>query len=256
MSFTRSPAAAPNARQVKSVLKGAAASLSGKKRGADGAVRRNSYDVDDNRAKPWRPIGDGTVTGALDWIDALMKTAREYDRMHKKPGQRGGGLGGPFVITVLEALLGRRGTIGIDFKSGRLDPALDTLQRVTGFARGTIVRALAKLKEHGFLSWVRRSQKTGKEGELGPQREQASNAYYFDLKAMNKAVRQRLRDLINARRRRRDTERAQAAPAALAATEPATAQDPALAAVLERVRALVDNASSPNALYQASGVKG
>jgi hypothetical protein len=156
-------------REMRQLIAGATAALTGRKRGPDKSVRRDSYDIEDPRAQVFRPIGDGTIAGAMGWIDALLQTAREFDRAHKKPGQRGG-LGGPYAIIVLEALLGRRGVIAIDFKTGRLDPALATLEKITGFARATIVRHLAKLREHGFLDWVRRSRKTGNDREFAPAR--------------------------------------------------------------------------------------
>ncbi|MEJ8630573.1 hypothetical protein P0F65_13380 [Sphingomonas sp. I4] len=76
-------------------------------RGEDRTVRRDSYDVDDKRANVWRPIGDGTVAGAMDFRDALIQTAREYDDHHR--GDRGVRPLGWTAIRVLEILLGVRG---------------------------------------------------------------------------------------------------------------------------------------------------
>ena len=41
--------------------------------------------------------------------------------------------------------------------------------------------AIRRLRFHGLIDWVRRSIKTGNDGEFAPQREQTSNAYYFDF---------------------------------------------------------------------------
>lgn len=136
-------------------------------------VRRNSYDVDDKRAKVFRPIADGTVAGALSFIDKALSAIREWDNHVKEAGKRhrlGAG-----AIRLYEVLL-RRCT---DFKTGRCEPCLDTLQRLMGLARATIVSYLARLKEEGFLGWQRRTKKTGNAPGEGPQVRQISNAYYF-----------------------------------------------------------------------------
>jgi hypothetical protein len=242
-------------RNVKQLIAGATASLTGRERGPDKSVRRDSYDIDDPRAQVFRPIGDGTIAGAMGWIDALLQTAREFDRYHKKPGQRGG-LGGPYVITVLEALLGRRGVVAIDFKSGRLDPALTTLEKITGYARGTIVRALAKLREHGFLDWVRRSRKTGNDREFGPQREQTSNAYFFSLSRLPKAVLRRFLDLVAARRAKAAARAATAPTATQGPPPPRKPANPELASTLQAMADHFTSASPPDGLYPHSGVKG
>ena len=69
----------------------------------------------------------------------------------------------------------------VDFKTGRLEPAIDTLCKRVKRARSTVVIYLRKLKEHGFLDWVRRSEPTDNAGEAGPQVRQISNAYGFSL---------------------------------------------------------------------------
>lgn len=121
------------AGEVRSLIKAAGAKFAGRDRGPDRKVRRDSYDVDDSRAQVFRPIGDGTTAGALRWIDTLVKTAKEFDLVHK-PGTRGQLT--PYGIRVLEELLRLP-----NFKTGRLDPALDHLQKVTGYERATIVRS-------------------------------------------------------------------------------------------------------------------
>jgi hypothetical protein len=157
---------------------------------------------------------------------------------------------------VLEALLGRRGVIAIDFKTGRLDPALATLEKITGFARATIVRHLAKLREHGFLDWVRRSRKTGNDREFGPQREQTSNAYFFSLSRLPKAVLRRFLDLVAARRAKAAARAATALTAPQAPRPPRKPANPELASTLQAMADLFTNASPPDGLYTHSGVKG
>lgn len=252
MSRTHS-SPAPIARQARQLIAKSTAHLTGRdERGRDRKVRRGSYDVDDRRAQVFRPIGDGTTAGALSWIDCLLKTVSEWDDMERaRGGARPLGLHG---MRVLETLLGRRGTIALDFRTGRLEPAIDTIARVARVGRTTVIRALARLRELKILSWVRRSQSTGNDGHYGPQREQVSNAYYFTPEALPARVMQRLRDLVARKAlRRRGT-----APASPPSPAPSPASDE-LRDVLARFRAGIDardqasNASPPSGQYPGSG---
>lgn len=230
------------ARQARQLAKSFTAKLTGRERGPDRAVRRESFDIADRRAQVFRPIGDGTKEGAMSWIDCLLKVARDYDDLERAKG--GARPLGHTAIAVLEVLLGRRGRtrIPIDFRTGRCDPAIDTIAAAVNLARITVVRALAKLKAKGFISWVRRSRKTGNDGTFAPQREQTSNAYFFDFAEMPKNVRQRLRDLVEARRRGRAAKAASAAPAVQAA--PAAPQSPLLREALRALETKVVGAST------------
>ncbi|MDF0489229.1 hypothetical protein PX554_13895 [Sphingomonas sp. H39-1-10] len=225
------------ARQARLLTKKLAAELSGKKRGPDRRVIRHSVDENEPDAKPWRPIGDGTRDGALGWIDCMLEVARDFDDLERR---KGGGrpLGGTGIV-VLEVLLGRRGRkrVPIDFKTGELYPMIDTIAQAANLCRVTVVRALARLKAHGFLRWVRRSKKTDKEGEFAPQRVQTSNAYYFDPGALPKAVRIRLRQLFD--RKLRAIERRNGAPPTGPTAPPKPSYSP-LRAALEAFGDAVD----------------
>ena len=70
----------------------------------------------------------------------------------------------------------------VDFRSGRLDPSIETLMRRLRRSRDAIVTALKALRAHGFLDWLRRYVPTGNEGR-GPQVQQTSNAYRLSLPA-------------------------------------------------------------------------
>ena len=193
MSSTHIHGGDPTARTTRTLVSNVAAALCGKRRGPHRGVRRHSYDIDDPRARVWRPIADGSKAGGLKWADALLRTAEEYDVVHKPKGARG-----PLMangIRVLKTLLYR----ALDFKTGRLEPTIEWLAQAAGLARPTVVRALARLKAHGFLDWVRRSRKTGADGEFGPQRAQTSNAYFFDFARMNRRVLMRLEALLRAK---------------------------------------------------------
>lgn len=51
----------------------------------------------------------------------------------------------------------------VDFRTGRLEPAIETLMRMLRRSRDAIVRALKALRSHGFLDWLRRYVPTGNE---------------------------------------------------------------------------------------------
>ena len=212
------------ARDVARLMKGAGAQLAGRKRGPDKRVRRASYDVDDRRAQVFRPINGGSRVAGLQWRDALLKTAEEYDLVGKQQG-RWAPLG-EFARRVLKELLAL-----VDFKTGRLDPSYRRLMERTGFARSTIASALRRLRIHGWLDWVRRTRVV--DGEAGPERKQTSSAYTFPLTGLPGRVRQRFRDLLDRAARRTTGE-----PATAASALP---RDPELAAAIARVQALFDS---------------
>lgn len=73
------------ARATRSVLRGAGAQLAGRERGPDHAddrrvPRRNSYEENDARAKPWSKIGDGSVIQGLMHKEALVDAAEALRR--------------------------------------------------------------------------------------------------------------------------------------------------------------------------------
>jgi len=140
-------------------------------------VRRNSYYASDRRSSAlWRPIAANNGE-ALRLIAARLKAAEHYNERNKQAGDRQGPLG-DVGIRLLRELYRI-----VDFKTGRLEPAIDTLCERINRARATVVKYLAKLKEHGFLDWVRRSEPVDNPG-AGPQVRQITNAYGFGLPAM------------------------------------------------------------------------
>lgn len=219
---------APSVTAVRNLIAKTGAALSGKKRNHD-PVHRHSYDVDSKQADVFRPIGGGTVASGLGWADDMLQLAEEYDITHKKKGERG-----PLMangIRVLKALLRKF----LNFKTGQLDPALTTLMTATGLSKAAVVDALKRLRKHGFLDWVRRSEKVGVKGEAGPQRKQASNAYFCDLSAMAKAVRQRFLDLREARRRRAIASEASRTGTPVPCLQPQKPADPEMEALLGQI---------------------
>lgn len=148
-------------------------------------VWRNSYYEGQLEDRLWRPIGigrqRGTRRGAARLAGAVLKAAKALDirtrkeRKAKTPGSRNGLLG-EIGIAVLEALYGL-----VDYATGRLEPAIGTIAERTGYSYSAVHNALARLRDQGFLKWIRRSRKTERKGEAGPQVEQIPNAYALTI---------------------------------------------------------------------------
>lgn len=161
------------------------------------------------------PIGrPATIRRELGRLEAWLKPAEERLRR--------------IDVDVLKALLQF-----VDFATGRLFPSLEEIARRAGCHKNSVVKALNRLKLHGFLSWVRRTIRTGNEGEFGPQLEQTSNAYYFEHRQrMAPRTWQRYWQLLCAKLRRLGKRPAQVAPAApQAASAPLTPMQAAVAAL-------------------------
>lgn len=138
-------------------------------------VRRNSYYASDRRSTSlWRPIAHDSRQ-ARRLIAARLKAAEYYNECNKQTGDRQGPLG-DVGIRLLRELYRI-----VDFKTGRLEPAIDTLCQRINRARATVVKYLARLREHGFLEWVRRSEPIDDADGAGPRVRQITNAYGFCL---------------------------------------------------------------------------
>ncbi len=131
-------------------------------------VRANSHEAGKCEAALWKPM-------RRQELRQIVVAAQRYDVAKKRPGARNGPLG-----EVALRILGLMGNI-IHKKTGQLDPSIEYLMRMLGRARDTIVRALAALRTHGFIHWLRRFTPTGNAGERGPQVRQTSNAYRLTL---------------------------------------------------------------------------
>lgn len=140
-------------------------------------VRRESLDVDDPRAQVFRPV-DGGIAFVERYLEAIEAWADQIKRAGKQHEINAN------AIRVLKALLRRC----MDFKTGTCEPCLDTLMRLTRLARRTVTRALATLRKHGFLDWIRRTVRTDNPPGEGPQVRQVSNAYWIDLGRLPKRV--------------------------------------------------------------------
>lgn len=132
-------------------------------------VRRHSHERHHCEAGFWQPISRREA-----W--RIVLAAKRFNCARKMFGRRNGPLG-HIGIEVLELLANL-----VDFRSGRLEPAIDYLQDKLGRSRAAIVAALDALRRHGYLDWIRRYVKTGDEGKGHPPR-QVSNAYRLVLPA-------------------------------------------------------------------------
>lgn len=130
-------------------------------------VRRHSYFKGRAEGRIWRPTNRQEV-------QKVLLAAKRYELAERQKGERTGPLGS-VAIEVLEFFVNL-----VDFRTGRLEPSLDTIMGKVRRSRDAVVRALKALRTHGFLDWLRRYEPTGNEGR-GPQVQQASNAYRLSL---------------------------------------------------------------------------
>lgn len=144
-------------------------------------VWRNSYYKGQFEERLWqRPIADGSIKGAKRRIGVILRTAKEMerrslrDRRKLHPGCRNGKLG-HVGLEVLEILYQKF----VDYRTGRLDPAIATIADHIGRSYAAVHAALCRLRRHGFLHWIRRSEPTN--NQCGPQVRQITNAYVLDL---------------------------------------------------------------------------
>lgn len=163
-----------NARSFGDIVKGHSLT---KSRRTGEPVWRNSYYVGQIEDRVFRPIAGGRKRDAARWVGALRKAARSFElktraeRQELEPGARNGALG-QVGIAVLEYLYEI-----VDFATGQLDPAVRTIADAIGHSYSAVHDALKRLRQHGFLEWMRRSRPKENPEPGGPQVEQASNAY-------------------------------------------------------------------------------
>ncbi len=176
-------------QQARHILRKFGAQLSGRDRGQDPKVRRDSLDVDDRRAQVSRRLADGSEAGTLAYIDALLRTAREFDLFTRQ--RKGFRPLGDTALHILDVVL--RGHWH-HFQTGRIDPAISQIMKATGYVRQTVVDGLAKLAKHGFLDWIRRTERVAHPIPGGPTRQQANNSYFVDLAIMAARAGKNVRD--------------------------------------------------------------
>lgn len=128
-------------------------------------------------AAAW-PVWAGSTTQPVDWHPMPKKAAirlwhraRDFDRRTHQPGRHGGAVGSSALL-VLHALI----FDFWNFRTGRLDPGYAAIAHKSGVCQRTVASALARLRELGILTWLRRCQATtGPGGRF--RLEQQTNAY-------------------------------------------------------------------------------
>lgn len=168
-----------NARMVGDVLHaGGFKYLPRERRGGNGApIWRNSYEEGQLEDRIWRPIARGKMRAAKRLLGARLKAVRTMERktrlarreLHRNAKN---GAIGPIAVEVLEYLYGI-----VDFATGRLEPAVQSIADHIGRSYGAVHNALKALRRHGFLHWIRRSRAADTKGEAGPQSVQIPSAY-------------------------------------------------------------------------------
>ncbi len=149
-------------------------------------IWRHSYDVDTPEGKPWLRVLDGARDTWTVAKNALCRTCREDINEQAKQAadaRRNGGKVDRHRLRVgddriLEAYLD-------DYNpdTGELFTAQKTIADELGLLSASPINAaVARLRRHGYLDWVRRSRVTEEEGQPGWKRKQASNGYFFDWK--------------------------------------------------------------------------
>jgi hypothetical protein len=183
----------------------------------------------------------------------MLLAAKRYELTAREAGSRTGPLG-HVALEVLELLANL-----VDFRTGRLDPSLDYLKGKLKRSKDAIVRALANLRTHGFLDWLRRYVPTGNEG-AGPRVQQTSNAYRLSLPARAVRLMGRLLqepplpdDFVAAQDLRKAEIAAHRASLSMAELPLFEIDDPDLAAQLSRLGSLVMERES--AKQSESGTK-
>lgn len=206
-------------------------------------VRRHSHNAGGAEVGLWRQYNMFPKSEH----NARMRALEEFERETKLPGKRNGAIGA-IGMEVYRYLMRLRGK-----KTGRLDPTVRWIADAIRRSRSAVHAALTRLKEHGFLDWIRRCQPIENAEPDEQQTEQIANAYILQTPATAK---ERVRRML-----RRPTEFVRAVAEKLARQRKlesstvdeviAEATDPGLRAVLERLRDAVEGANPPTGQTEA-----
>lgn len=197
-------------------------------------VRRNSYDLEDPRAKVFRKIGDGSAAQGFAHTGALRETLKALIKQQRQEGYEGADRLQRSDYFVFDAMLSL-----LNFATGELFPSQATIAAKAGVCRQVVIDAIKRLQAHGFIEWVRRSIRN--EDDDGPTRKQTSNAYYFDhRRRMAKRVWQTFLHALTRNLRKLGSAPPTQPPA------PPKAANPALEAALARLGDAVETRSRPS----------
>lgn len=101
----------------------------------------------------------------------IWHNARLWDRSSRVQGKHGGAIGRP-ALAVLYALLWDC----LNWKTGQLDPSIDTLSRLASVGRTATINALKRLKSLKIITWIRRTAH-GHDADGHFRLRQLTNAY-------------------------------------------------------------------------------
>src|SRR3954453_9939632 len=110
---------------------------------------------------PW-PVWRDSTTAKVKFVPVKKKDAakwyhkaRQFERQTRPPGKQDGALGRN-GLAVLHALI----FDFLNYATGRLDPAIETIARKACISVSSAKRGLANLKQWSVLHWVRRAGET------------------------------------------------------------------------------------------------
>lgn len=139
-------------------------------------VRSYSYDIDDHRANPGKPIGDGSPGQGWAFKQALISTLKDLCTMHKTEGYEGPHKVQPSFLRSFERILDF-----LDHKTGDFFVSYQRIANDTGQSRSNVITMVECVEHWGFMDHVRRSEKVeDADGQPGPRRKQACNGYLFN----------------------------------------------------------------------------
>lgn len=135
-----------------------------------GHTRKNACTID--------PVWHDSTTSAIKWVKVSKKKAsqiwhqaRIWDRQTRAKNKHGGCIGRT-GLAVLYSLLWDT----LNWKTGQLDPSIETIARRANVGRTATINALKRLKKLRIIDWIRRS--LGSIDENGEFRlRQLTNAY-------------------------------------------------------------------------------
>src|SRR5215212_3946433 len=126
---------------------------------------------------PW-PVWKDSTTKKVKFMPLPQKRAvkifhkaRAFERQTRQKGKQDGALGRNGLL-VLHTLI----FDFLNYATGRLDPAIETIAKKTCISISSVKRGLASLKRSGVLHWIRRAAETRDEQGRFCE-EQDTNAY-------------------------------------------------------------------------------
>ena len=124
------------------------------------------------------PVWSGSAEGKVRFQPVTKKQAARlwhrafaFEQQTRQPGRQDGAIGRN-GLAILRAFL----FDFLNYRTGQLDPACETIARAAGISLRSVRRGLDKLRDAGVLVWQRRCRKS-RDGDGRFMLEQDSNAY-------------------------------------------------------------------------------